>query len=190
MLLSSAASRSMTSTVCRAVNIIFSEHFIEDFKQVNDRKTRRDHETSNLNRDFWIRASIAHNSCIDGTNKVKSSPISRTRFGDSNNVVLAANHHNDNDGRAVLVEPSNAAGSTTRTAASIDYILFSADSDNEQEEDKDDAEEYAGSIFPDGDCHLHDLANDKQINLLDVSHLDTHAFKSKITGLFKMRNTV
>jgi hypothetical protein len=42
MLPSSAASR-MTSTVCRAVNIIFSEQFIEDFKQVNDRKTRRDH---------------------------------------------------------------------------------------------------------------------------------------------------
>lgn len=102
MLPSSAASR-MTSTVCRAVNVIFSEHFIEDFKQVNDRKTRRDHETSNLNRDFWIRASIAHNSCIDGSNEVTSSPISRTSVGVSNNAVLAASHQNkDNDASATF----------------------------------------------------------------------------------------
>jgi hypothetical protein len=90
MLPSSAAS-CMTSTVCCAVNIIFSKHFIEDCKQVNDRKTRRDHETSNLNRDFWIRASIAHNSCIDGRNEVANSPISRTRVG-SDDVVPAASH--------------------------------------------------------------------------------------------------
>jgi hypothetical protein len=137
--------------------------------------------TSNLNRDFWIRASIVHNSRIDGTNEGTSSPISRTRVGDSNDVVLAASHQdNDNNGTAV----------TTRTAAIIDDILFSADSDNEQEVDQDDVDKYAALIFPDGDCHLQDIANDKQINLLDVSHLDTQAFKNKITGLFKMRNTI
>lgn len=77
-----------------------------------------------------------------------------------------------------------------RTAASLDDILFSAaNSDNEQE-DQDDVDEYSGLIFPHGDCHLHDLANDTLINLLDVSHLDTQAFKNKITGLFKMRNTI
>ena len=170
MLPSSTASR-MTSTVCCAVNIIFSENFIEDFKQVNDRKTRRDHETSNLNRDFWIRASIAHNSCIDGRNEVANSPISRTRVG-SDDVVPAASHQD---------------------AASLDDISFSATNSNneQQEEDQDDVDEYAALIFPPdhGDCHLHDLANDKHVNLLDVSHLDTQAFKNKITGLFKMRNT-
>ena len=50
---SSNASR-MTSTVCRAVNVIFSEQFIEDFTTVNDRKSRRDHEIRNTNKDFWI----------------------------------------------------------------------------------------------------------------------------------------
>lgn len=43
-------------------------------------------------------------------------------------------------------------------------------------------DEYAALIIPDDDCHLHDLANDKQINLDDISNLDTQAFKNKITG--------
>jgi hypothetical protein len=56
----SHASR-VTSTVCRAVNVVFSDQFFEDFKNVNDRKDRRDHETSNTNKQFWIRATLAHN---------------------------------------------------------------------------------------------------------------------------------
>jgi hypothetical protein len=29
---------------------------------VNDRKNRQDHETNRTNKDFWISASLAHNS--------------------------------------------------------------------------------------------------------------------------------
>ncbi|KAI2492718.1 hypothetical protein MHU86_21825 [Fragilaria crotonensis] len=188
MLPSSAASR-MTSTVCRAVNVIFSKHFIEDFKHLNDRKTRRDHETSNSNQDFWIRASIAHNSCIDGRNEVTSSPISRTSVGVSNNAVLAASHQNKDNDASATFEYANVTG-MIRTAASLDNISFSAANSDNEREDQDDVDEYSGLIFPHGDCHLHDLANDVLINLLDVSHLDTQAFKNKITGLYKMRNTI
>jgi hypothetical protein len=52
----------VTSTVCRAVNVVFSSQFIDDFLMVNDRKNRQDHESSNMYKDFWIRATIAHNS--------------------------------------------------------------------------------------------------------------------------------
>ena len=40
----STASR-LTSTICRAVNVVFSEQFVDDFFSVNDRMSRRNHET-------------------------------------------------------------------------------------------------------------------------------------------------
>ncbi len=181
-MLSSSVALCMTSTVCCAVNIIFSVHFIEDFKQVNERKTCRDHETSILNRDFWIRASIARNSFIDGRNEV-TSPI-RT-FSSCHTAIVptvsndVALEEEDNDGDKL--ELAN--------AGTIDDNSFAA-ADNEDEEDQDDVNEYTALIIPDGDCHRRDLANDKQVNLLDVSHLDTQAFKNKITSLFKMRSTI
>ena len=55
----------MTSSICRAVNVVFSELFIESFKTVNDIKTRRDHETQNTNKTFWINAALAYNDCND-----------------------------------------------------------------------------------------------------------------------------
>jgi hypothetical protein len=55
----------ITSTVCRAVNVVFSADFIEDFKTLNDRKAQKDHETKNTCKGFWIRASAAHNACME-----------------------------------------------------------------------------------------------------------------------------
>ena len=43
---SSQAAR-IPSTICRAVNVIFSSSYIEDFLTVNNRKARVDHETRN-----------------------------------------------------------------------------------------------------------------------------------------------
>jgi hypothetical protein len=45
--------------------VAFSDEFIEDFKTVNDRKLRKDHETSNTNKAFWMRATLAHNQIMD-----------------------------------------------------------------------------------------------------------------------------
>jgi hypothetical protein len=59
----SHASR-LTSTICRAINVVFSEEFIEDFKTVNNRKARKDHESKNTSKAFWIRAAIVYNSCV------------------------------------------------------------------------------------------------------------------------------
>jgi hypothetical protein len=53
----------LTSTLCQAINVVFSEQFIECFKTVNDLKNRRDHKTRNTNKHFWINAAMAHNSC-------------------------------------------------------------------------------------------------------------------------------
>ena len=50
----------ITSSVCRAVNGVFSVDFIKDFKTVNDRQGQKDHETQNTFKAFWIRAVAAH----------------------------------------------------------------------------------------------------------------------------------
>jgi hypothetical protein len=104
--------------------------------QVNDCKTCRDHETSTLNHDFWICSTlIAHNSCIDGRNKVTSSPTSHTSSVRCN-VVLALNQGNGNDGTATIKQAN--ASVTTREAALDDVSFSAANSNNKQREDKDD----------------------------------------------------
>ena len=54
-----------TSTICRAVNVVFSKDFLPDLLTVNDRKNRTDHESNNTHKEFWIRATDAHNSVPD-----------------------------------------------------------------------------------------------------------------------------
>jgi hypothetical protein len=56
----------LTSTICRAVNVCFSDQFIERFEAVNDLKNRVDHESNNTHKDFWIAAADAHNSMGKG----------------------------------------------------------------------------------------------------------------------------
>jgi hypothetical protein len=41
---------------------MFSSQFIDDFLLVNGRKNCQDHETNKTNKDFWISASLTHNS--------------------------------------------------------------------------------------------------------------------------------
>jgi hypothetical protein len=43
----SSASARLTSTIIRAVNIVFSDNFRHDFLCVNNRKSRRNHEVRN-----------------------------------------------------------------------------------------------------------------------------------------------
>jgi hypothetical protein len=67
---SSAASRSDdprsvekqgTNTLLRQINVIFSSEFIERFQELNDGKTRVDHETKNIPKQFWADATLAYN---------------------------------------------------------------------------------------------------------------------------------
>jgi hypothetical protein len=51
-------------TCIKAVNVVFSANFIEDFKMVNDQKSRQDHETKNICKAFWIRAALVYNACM------------------------------------------------------------------------------------------------------------------------------
>jgi hypothetical protein len=56
----------LTSNICRAVNVVFSSEFFDDFAKVNDRKTRADHEGDTTNKAFWVRAATAYNTINTG----------------------------------------------------------------------------------------------------------------------------
>ena len=60
-----ARANQTTSNVCRAVNVIFSNQFIEELKKVNDKRSRADHESGNTHKHFWIRAAMAYNNRQD-----------------------------------------------------------------------------------------------------------------------------
>ena len=54
-----------TANVCRAVNVVFSNQFIEELKKVNDKKSWADHESGNTQKHFWIQAAMAYNNRQD-----------------------------------------------------------------------------------------------------------------------------
>ena len=60
-----ARANQTTANVCRAVNVIFSNEFIEELKKVNDKKSRADHESGNTHKHFWIRVAMAYNNRQD-----------------------------------------------------------------------------------------------------------------------------
>ena len=60
-----AQANQTTANVCRAVNVIFSNQFIEELKKVNNKKSRADHESGNTHKHFWIRVAMAYNNRQD-----------------------------------------------------------------------------------------------------------------------------
>ena len=60
-----ARANQTTANVCRAVNVIFSNQFIEALKKVNNKKSRADHESGNTHKHFWIGAVMAYNNKQD-----------------------------------------------------------------------------------------------------------------------------
>ena len=60
-----ARANQTTANVCRAVNVIFSNQFIDELKKVNDKKSRTDHESGNTHKHFWIQAAMVYNNRQD-----------------------------------------------------------------------------------------------------------------------------
>jgi hypothetical protein len=158
----------LTSTLCRMVNVVFSEHFVKDFFSVNDKHSRRDHETKKTYKSFWINATLAHNSCLDSELDVVNIP---------------------NAGSAATATEDNA---TTSTNDNPTNYCDNKDSDNESAKDDPDRNN-CGDCFSlilndDDDLHIHSLLEtDRFINLMEVNQFDTKAFRKKIYDLFKIR---
>ena len=185
-----------TSTILRLVNVIFSEQFIEDLLKVNDAKSRQDHETFNTHKDFWIRATIAHNSCIDSNNDVALSPPPRERQREQNLAPEAV----DVVAAAAPLSPTvaNITNPFFATPAANLSHLNPADADNDNPDadniskDTDDGsgDDFSTLVIPDNDEFLRPLASNRCINLLEVNQFETQTFRSKVLMLFKMRRTI
>lgn len=51
-----------TSNILRAINVVFSSEYFDDFLKVNDRKSRADHEGQTTNKLFWVNACATYNT--------------------------------------------------------------------------------------------------------------------------------
>jgi hypothetical protein len=160
----STASR-LTSTICRAVNVVFSENFVKDFMSINDRHSRQSHETHKTYKGFWINAALAHNSCFANSTEIEM---------DTNNTESNNNGSDSDD--------SNESGGK-------DSFRDMEDSDDDDSGDGGTKGDCFSSILNmDNDPHIAiGLVDDKQINLMQVSQFDTKAFRKKINDLFKIR---
>jgi hypothetical protein len=177
----SHASR-VTSTICRAVNVVFSAEFIEDFKTVNDRKSRRDHETKNTYKAFWIRAALAHNSCLgcdnimEPTSTLMLSGTGREDEDDTNFAGESGSGGMEADSVDKNVAVDNREEDRSSTAGLVNRLPLPTQQDT-----------FCSLIFPPGDVYLADLVCDTDINLLCVDQFETEAFRKKIMDLFKIR---
>jgi hypothetical protein len=171
----SHASR-LTSNICRAVNVVFGAEFIEDFKTVNDRKTRRDHETQSTYKAFWIRATLAYNSCVacDTVSFQTRTPIAQQ---DAANDFLTP--------PSVGISVEGISSNTSNEGNSVRFTDTASTTDDNALQTS--ADGFSSLICPPDDVYLYDLTLDTEINLLCVNQFDTDAFRKKILDLFKIR---
>jgi hypothetical protein len=156
----------ITSTICRAVNVVFSDEFITGLLSVNDRKGRREHETNDMYLSFWQRATDAHNItsiCLDVDETVVE-------------VVCT------NDTRSSI---------SARKPAASDLLDDSTSEDESQNRDADTVptnDVFATLVIPVGDEYLCSLQADPEINLQrNIILYEMKAFRTKILNLFKIR---
>jgi hypothetical protein len=191
----SHASR-VTSTVCRAVNVVFSADFIEDFKTVNDRKSRQDHETKNTYKAFWIRAAVAYNACMQAredeteivlveksTSPAKNGEIVVGQMAHAAKRAISFPDSDDSDDYGSNASLTSGGGGGKPLAVDTGGVR------EPEDEDEDAPIDDFGAIvvYPLDDEHLLELSGDPDINLFSVDQTDTKAFTKKIMTLFAVR---
>lgn len=164
----SHASRLTSTSICRAINVVFSEEFIEDFKNVNDWKARKDHESKNRSKAFWIRAAIAYNLCV-ACNTTSVTALTTPR------ATRTA---------AFMTPPAVAA--TVHIRESHITTTMADELYDEDDESPTTSDSFSTLVFPPDDLYVCDLAEDPEVNLLCVVQFDTEAFRKKILDLFRI----
>jgi hypothetical protein len=154
----------ITSSICRAINIVFSDMYIADFLSVNDRKNRQDHETKNTYKMFWIRASDEHNRAMEC-------------LVQNNRPIVSVNTINDDDD----------LGPLGPLGPGVAFYATNADDDD----DSFDNDVFSTIINTKDDTYIkEELQLNKLINLQNVMQFDRDAFQKKITNLFKIRKAM
>ena len=173
----------ITSSVCRAVNVVFSVDFIEEFKTVNDRKGRKDHETQNTFKAFWIRAVAAHNACMETESEIvlvekATSPARRDGSVAETPVACTA--------RVNLFPDSEASDDSSIVGG--EALVVNTGGDNDDAVVMRSVDEFDTIVvFPVDDEHLLELVSDLDVDLSNVDQYSTKVFQKKIMDLFKVR---
>jgi hypothetical protein len=201
----------ITSSVCRAVNVVFSADFIEDFKTVNDPKSRQEHKTKNIYKAFWICAALAYYACMEtredeteivlvekATLPARNGEIVAHPAGarSANCAILFPGRNKNDDDNDTGSNSSQSSSSGGGKPFSVDKVLRNQ---GDNGGDMGGASDDFGIIVDDehllGDDfgiivdneNLLELASDPDINLSLVDQSDTKAFTKKIMALFAVR---
>jgi hypothetical protein len=157
----------ITSSICRAINIVFSDVFLEEFSSVNDRKNRVDHENGTTNKMFWIKASDEHNRA---SSKLSNNNRKETIIEIDNDEN--GSKQNDDDDDDYGKKPS---------ATTSDFI---------DDDDDDDNDDFTKIINTTNDHYILELQANREINLRNVMTFSSDVFKKKITNLFRIRQKI
>lgn len=166
-----AATARLTSTILRAVNVVFSDKFRNDFLRcvMNNnkdnsnnnnnnisRKRTRDHDDvrRNINSNFWHRAARAHNMVV-----AKKGPSDIVNVSPTRRPAIDLEQQQEED----KLDGSDANNCTT---------------------------EFTQLSHCEGDPHLSHLLPDGTLNLLQVDQLETFEFRKKILDLVKIRRCI
>jgi hypothetical protein len=183
----SHASR-VTNTVCRAVNVVFSADFIEEFKTVNDRKSRQDHETKNTYKAFWVRAALAYNACMQAREDETEIVLVEKATSPAKNGVIVVGPTAGAAKRAISFPDSDDSDDYGSNASVTSGGGVAAGGVREPEDLDGPIDDFGAIVvYPLDDEHLLELSGDPDINLFSVDQTDTKAFTKKIMSLFAVR---
>ena len=166
-IVSNHPSESTTSNLCRAINVVFSESFVNNWKNVNDKRTRINHETGNTHKHFWIHAALAYNNQQD------------------NDVMLMVNEvvHDTFDTAAAVATEFDTDATDDE---SLIVVLVTAEMEQNTNQ-KTTRDEFSLIVVPTNNPYLADLEDNDEINLEQFEMMEMAAYRKKIIDFFKIQ---
>jgi hypothetical protein len=136
---------------------------IEDFKTLNDRKARKDHETKNTCKGFWIRASAAHNACMETNTEIVVVEKAMLPARQGGSVV---DPHAARPASQVITFPDSDDSSEDSSGGGKAHTVEQAE---EEEVVVGAANDFVTIVvFPDNNEHLLELVSDLDVDLSNV----------------------
>ena len=140
-----ARANQTTSNLCRAINVVFSDSFVNDLKTFNDKKSQHDYETSNTHKHFWIHATLAYNNQQDDDVACNVNEVIHDTFDTAAAVATELDPEETDDASSNVDVALGVMKHST-----IDGIVL---------------DEFSLIVAPTNDPYLADLEDNKEINM-------------------------
>ena len=157
-------SNQTTSNLCRAINVVFSNNFINGLKMVNDKESQHNHEMGNTHKYFWIGAALAYNNhhdndVVHNMNEIMHDTITT--------VVAVASEFNAEE---MEDESVNVALGVMKNDSTDGIVL----------------DEFSLIVVPTNDLYLEDLEDNEEVDLDKFEMMETLGFCKRMLDLFKI----